>query len=209
MAPQKPNSEKQMLPKEFDLNNLDEGIRGLIITLNRIPEVNKKTTIYGPTSCQGHVYKDGDGRPHSTKDGWIYFYRPTLKRIDLAERIKQFCNERPYFSLDELNVLEESDFIPLGLDLNQSEELRNYSINASFWIDAGYEDNYRVLRNEKKLIEKASIRQQELLSGWQELDSRIKDYIIKNITKDIESLPYQSWGEATQIIPFCPNHCCY
>jgi len=81
------------LPKEFNLNNLDEGIKALVITLNRIPEVNKKTTIYGPTSCEGHVEEN------YVKNGWIYFYKPSLKRIGLIKKINGFCKENSYFEI--------------------------------------------------------------------------------------------------------------
>src|SRR4030042_3333452 len=195
-----------MLPKEFNLDNLDNGIRGLVITLNRITEINKKTTIYGPTSCEGHIGEYKNGNPYSTKDGWIFFYKPAKKRKDLIGRINQFCIEFPYFSISD-REMEEFDFLRAGLNPDQTEKFSSYEIIGSFWSDTGYMDNFRFLEEDARLIEKARIRKKELVSGWNELDSRIKDYIAKNIKKDIESLPYMEEKNRTKgfVIPVCPR----
>lgn len=69
-----------MLPKEFDLEKLDEGIRNLVININRIPEVDTETT------CEGYIWEYNSSFP--TKFGWIHFNRPTIKRKGLIQRIK-------------------------------------------------------------------------------------------------------------------------
>lgn len=193
-----------MLPKELDLKYIDSGIKELVITLNRIPEVNKKTTIYGPTSCEGHIW-EYEGSPEATKDGWVYFYKPSIERTGLIRRINQFCGEFPYFHMSS-KIMGDFDFAPLGLNPAEEPRSRFYSLEGSFWFDEGYDDIFRQLEGDKRLIEKAQARKEELLSGWKELDSRIKDYIAKNITKDIESLPYISSEEGINIRPSCPHH---
>lgn len=199
-----------MLPKEFNLNNLDNGIRGLVITINRIPEVNKKTTIYGPTSCEGHIWNSKDYP--STKDGWIYFYKPILKRTGLIRRINQFCKEYPYFNSRLDRQMEEFDFQQIGLTPIPSEPFGTYEILASFWADKEKQEDvgYRSWGKKKhpELIIEAGARKKEILHGWNELDSRIKDYIINNITKDIDSLPYID-ENGTTATPFthCSCHC--
>jgi len=202
-----------MLPKNFDLEDLDPEIKNLVITLNRIPEVNKKTTIYGPTSSAGNILYY-EGSPLHTKDGWIHFYKPSLKRTGLIRQINQFSRDYPYFSLMSW-PMNDMDFLQAGLEPSQQPISRSYTLEGSFWSDQGYVSNVRDLYSlnpEEKviLIEKALARQAELHSGWNELDSRIKDYIRRNITKDIDSLPYISDKEEPEgPAPSCPHHFCF
>ncbi len=158
-----------MLPKNFKLERLDNGIKNLVITLNKIPEVHTATT------CEGHVWRDCPAYP--TKDGWVYFSKD---KNGLTKTIENFCIDYPAFILDYNPIV---DF---------------YIINGTFGDELGDpHKNSAGIHFEKwskdeqeKFFEKADIRKKEILLGWNELDSRLKDYIIKNITRDIESLSY-------------------
>ncbi|MBU1252054.1 MAG: hypothetical protein KKC96_00475 [Nanoarchaeota archaeon] len=41
-----------------------------------------------------------------------------------------------------------------------------------------------------RFIRNALTRKEEILEGWVKLNQRIEDYIMRNITRNIESLPY-------------------
>ncbi len=193
-----------MLPKGFNLNGLERGIRNLVITINRIPEVNKKTTHYGPTTCEGHVYPDICTIP--TADGWLYFYKPTLKRKGLIKRINQFCMEYPFFGIVSYQM-HENDFLQLGLNTNQSERFSFYDLRAHFEPYENEDRDYSEWSEEEQraYITRARIRKQRILEGWNKLDGRTKDYIFKNITKDIDSLPYMEDKEESEFMP--PSLC--
>jgi hypothetical protein len=192
-----------MLPKNFDLENLDDGIKNLVITLNRIPYINPKTTLYGPTSCEGHNY---DG---CLRNGWIYFYKPESKRNDLIKTIDEFCKEYTLFNMEPPQIMNQYDLSQLGLNPNQPESFGFHQIEGRFFNDNEKEPSYYDCVSDKQKEawrENIEIRRKEILSGWNELDSRIKNYIIENITKDIESLPYRSEEKSAEsriINPHC------
>ncbi len=117
-----------MLPKGFNLDCLDEGIRNLVITLNRIPEINQRTTHYGPTTCEGHADNN------YPLDGWFYFYKDALKRAELIAEINQLCKERPYFDLDSRSM-QPRDFVQLGFDSIPPEDFLYYDLLAHFESD--------------------------------------------------------------------------
>ena len=181
-----------MLPQEFDLQQLDDGIRNLVITLNRIPDVNKKTTVYEPTTCEGHIWKNTSAWP--TKNGWIYFYKPTSKRTGLIRRVNQFCEDYPCFGADfPPYIMKEWELVRLGLNPEQEEKLSSYNLKAHFEPHENQNGvHYMDLCETKQenFMKRAKERKKGILIGWNALDERVKDYILKNISKDIESLPY-------------------
>ena len=195
-----------MLPKGFNLNHIDPGIRNLVITLNRIPEVNKKTTNYGPTSCEGHVYPKLKVMP--VKNGWLYFYKPMSRKRGLMRTMEQFCSERPFFKLELRHFMSEGDFSMVGLNPAPYGKFGFYEVIAGF---EPYEDRAKEIyfdgkteEEQKEYYEKAELRKLEILKGWNTLDSRLLDYIFENITRDISSLPYMS-EEESEIIAVCPH----
>ena len=118
-----------MLPKRFNLNNLDLGIKDLIITLNRIPGINEKNSLYGPTNCEGHLYNENSESPF-TKYGWINFYKLESKEEGLIKVINQFCKENRYFSFSE-RLMNERDLNTFNLNSNQ--KFKMYKIKGKFW----------------------------------------------------------------------------
>jgi hypothetical protein len=189
-----------MLPKGFNLDGIDEGIRDLVVTLNKIPEVNQRTTPYGPTTCEGHAENS------YLLDGWFYFYKDELKRAELIAEMNQFCKERSYFDLDSQSM-QPRDFAQLGFDLIPPGNFLYYDLSAHFECDGS---TWGMNEAEKQsLIERTRIRKQGILEGWAELNTRVKDYITTKITKDLSSLPFMTEEDWQYPIPSCPHHACH
>jgi len=88
---------------------------------------------------------------------------------------------------------------------NQSEMFKFYEIIGKLSLEKDFEFfEEKSGEPQKDWTEKMNKRKKEILRGWNELESRVKEYIKENITKDIESLPYISEREEEQPTPFCP-----
>jgi len=166
-----------MLPDRVLEEHLDDGIKGLVLDLNRIPDVNTRTT------CEGHVWRDYPNWP--TKDGWVYFVKPNSDYLWLIQIIGGFCKDFCYFDLDGPEHYLVFNFIPYSL----------FTIKGRF---ESHEDGNlfdRLSEEEREAYYKrADARKIELLRGWSELDGRVVEGIRKNITKDVKSLPFRSFS---------------
>jgi hypothetical protein len=158
-----------MLPKNFNLEYLDEGIEDLVINLNRIPEVDTATT------CEGHVWENIPAWP--TKDGWIHFL--TEKYEDLLLKIDYWCQEKGFFELDVGELCGHKKYTILGkYEPHHDDEYNNLfeKMNA---------------REKKDYFKRVGIRRKEILKGWEDLNNLVVDYIKNHINEDIESLEYR------------------
>lgn len=160
-----------MLPKGFNLEWLNKGVKGLVLTINKIPGVHTAT------NCEGHVYRDCLIMP--TKDGWVHFFKEKNEHEKLIKTIEDFCGAYPLFNLVYPNLL---DFYTINGTFREfGEPFKNSSgVHFEKWKK----------NEQEEFFEKADVRKKEIENGWGELESRIKNYILENITKDLESLPY-------------------
>jgi hypothetical protein len=160
-----------MLREGFPLEELDDGVRRLVYALNRIPQVGTMTT------CEGHVWRDTPFWP--TKDGWVYFAKPEGVHEGLVTEIQDYCTKNEFFKM--------------GKPYKISPRSPNYIrvINGRFEDhDSGALFDRINEEEQEKYFKRAEIRKEQLLKGWYELGGIVERYIIRNITKDIESLPY-------------------
>jgi hypothetical protein len=162
------------------VDRLDPGIKDLVINVGRIPNVETMT------NCEGHVYREMLSLP--TKHGWIYFLRRQEEHINLIESIDSYCNNNLFF------VSYEG---PWGEDSQQTIEglFEPYSDGEEGKFFANLP-----LNEQEAYFQRAEVRKKELLKGWTELNHVIINYILNNITKDIESLPYQNKDDGA--LPF-------
>lgn len=79
------------LPANVGLHAVDEGVRRLVINLNRIPEV------YTMTTCEGHVWRWC--REWPAKHGWAHIHFPD-EHSELLRRVEGFCSQNELFSLE-------------------------------------------------------------------------------------------------------------
>lgn len=160
-----------MLPRGFDLRHLDDGIRNLVVNLNRIPDLHTMTT------CEGHIWRETPAWP--TKDGWIHFYKPIDKYSDLIEQMLSFCNQHNSFKLEG--------------PTNNSPSLGNNFFTMVAMFESHENGNlFDRLdgKGKKEYFSKAEIRLRQNLSGWSELDKLVATYIRNHLKREPESLPY-------------------
>lgn len=159
-----------MLPEGFHLDCVDEGVRRFVLALNRIPEVDTMTT------CEGHVWRDTLAWP--TKDGWVHFLKPDNLHDELIKRIQSYCEGNRIFKIGKPSKWRSA-----------TKSIRTVSGMFESHENGGLFD--RISNEEQeKYFERADKRKIELLRGWNELGEVTENYIIENISRDIESLPY-------------------
>jgi len=163
-----------MLPEHVKLEHLDDGVRELVVNLNRIPNVDTMTT------CEGHLWFDIPAWP--TKNGWAYIVVPEDgSRDDLIGRIKGFCDRRAHFNIEEHS---------------RWDGFATYFIDGMFEDHQG-EDNGGLSYEERSDIQqelyrrRAKKRKTQLLRVWRQLNDLVVDYIRENVSEDVESLPYR------------------
>ncbi|KYK26143.1 hypothetical protein AYK26_00820 [Euryarchaeota archaeon SM23-78] len=163
-----------VLPKGFNIEEVEKGIRELVINLNRIPGV--RTII--PT-CEGHVYYY-DFEEWPAKEGIISFCAEKHHSEWLVETIKDFCGRIEYFEFKGPQ--------------NQFGKTY-YEIIASF--ESHHDDKLNDLfgkmgvREQMGYVKRAKKRKNRILAGWKRLNDLVEDYIKQNISEDVESLPYR------------------
>lgn len=159
-----------MFPRE-EFNCIDKGVLEAVVSINRIPDVFTNTT------CEGHVWRKYPVWP--TKNGWIYFNFPEEKYKDLVEKIEKFCTEKGFFSLEKCR---------------SSNGYRKYTINANFepHHNSPCKDIFSKMSDEEKeaYLQRAEIRKEKILAGWKEFNDILINYVMENISRDIEKLPY-------------------
>ncbi len=162
-----------MLPSNFNLDDLDDGIRQLVIDLNRIPELHTMT------NCEGHIWRDTPAWP--TKDGWVHFFKPEGLYKDLVLDINAFGYRRGYYFFNLI------DWGTINSGSSQyTIEARFDQHNISF--DSLFERMDK--RNQRDYLRRARTRKQRILQGWNELDKVVIDYIKRAINQDYQSLPF-------------------
>lgn len=162
-----------MLPERLKLECIDEGVRDVVIALNRIPGVNTYTT------CEGHIWREIPAWP--TKDGWVHFDRPRDRHEKLVGDISRFCEGIEFFDIEVPKVVEN---FPLIHTVNGKYEPHH---------DNDFNDLFSEMNKRERgaYFERAEVRREEILKGWGELNEVIIDYIRRNITIDVESLPFR------------------
>jgi len=158
------------LPEKFNLNWLDDGIRQLVIDINRIPGNSTLTT------CEGHIWYDTPAWP--TKDGWVHFCTNTDELLALFE---EFCDGLDFFTLQKPPYIENAPSIYTVIGHFESHHDRELGSCYSGWSEG----------EQEKYIARAEVRKVEIQAGWDELDALIREYIAENICVDIDQLPFQ------------------
>jgi hypothetical protein len=172
-----------MIPSYVNIDHLDSGIKPLILSLGRIPNIETMT------NCEGHIYRELDLMP--TKGGWVYFLRVPEEHNKLIHGIELYCNDHCYFDTHSI------------LSANSSRQ----TIDGLFepYEDKGWNNLFiQMNKNQQEAyFQRAEVRKQELLKGWSELNQVTLDYIKNNITKDIDSLPYQNKDDGARPLTMC------
>lgn len=160
-----------MLPYRLSLDELDDGIRDLVINLNRIPGV------YTNTTCEGHIWRDIPAWP--TKDGWIHLNVSKIEHTELIPRIRNFVVANSIFELEGPNSLSD-------------ERHNHYIINGLYEShDNGQLFDRINLKEREDYFKRAEKRREELLKGWGNLNTLVIQYIKDNITLDYLSLKFR------------------
>lgn len=150
--------------------NLELGRSGLVITLNKIPEV------YTQTTCEGHINYCPPILP--VKDGWVHFVVPKKKYTGLVDTIEHFCYWNKLFNLNQgMSFRESEEAYTISANLGQAESQGNYS-----------RMNEKQRAQFNRVVKKRKI---QVLKGWNMLDELVEDWVRHNINLDVESLPYQ------------------
>jgi hypothetical protein len=180
-----------MLPKYVELDDIDDGIKNLVINLNRIPELDTQTT------CEGHVLRNSLCILPS-KDGWIHFSKPSKRYNHLNKKMKiLFSQKYDFFNLHTWSI----PCIPGEIRLFSS-----HTINACFEPHSDG-DLFKRLdeKGKEAYFERADLRKIEILKGWADINQIVIDYIKRNISPDIDSLPYYD-SESSEVSPFFSCH---
>ena len=169
-----------MIPSYVNVAKLDPGIKPLVISLGRLSNV--KTL----TNCEGEIWRNTPGWP--TKNGWIYFLRNPMEHQKLVDSVDFYCNGISYFDSFSSNYGKKIMQTIDGLFEPHHDEHHN--------------DLFGQMNEQEQeaYFQRAGIRKKELFKGWFDLNQITIDYITDNITKDIESLPYQNKNDGA--IPF-------
>jgi len=176
-----------MLPPKFNLNNLDDEIRDLVININRIPG------IYTDTTCEGHVWKECSVWP--AKDGWIHLNIPKGKYENLIPNLNQFFFSHPNFELTHHEYTHDKDLpihYMIGANLPQ-HHFEGKDLYSMFTTEL-QEDYIRYCEEWKRT---------KINPGWKRLNYLVIDYIKLNVTKDLNSLPFIEEGEAPRPFMMC------
>jgi hypothetical protein len=159
-----------MLPRNVKDEHLDDGIRELVHTINRIPEIDTMTT------CEGHVWRDTPAWP--TKDGWIHFVTKKDAYLDLLQNIDYFCQEKGYFSLTDAALGENT----------------LYTIGGHFepHHDEQFEDLFEKMSptEQEAYYDRADAHKEILLKDWSALNTLLQNYIKLHIG-NLDDLPYR------------------
>ncbi len=159
-----------MIPHNLRLDNLDEGIRNLVVNLNRIPGIGTCTT------CEGHIWRSTPGWP--TKDGWIYINKPKDAAPGLVPRIKGFIEAHSHFTFREP---KPTDTFP---DL--------YMISALFEShDCGDLFNHLTKSQQRNYYRRAKTRLEHNLRGWADLDGVVTQYLVENFGENYIDIPFR------------------
>jgi len=162
-----------MLPEGFKLSYLDSGITRIVVALNRIPEVSTLTT------CEGHVWRDTPFWP--TKWGWVHFAKPEGVHEGLVTDIQNYCAKNELFGMSKPYKLSQK-----SRDYNRTIEAKFEDHQDGMLFDRISE------KEQEEYFQRADVRKVELLKGWDDLGEIVENYIMREITKDISSLPFIS-----------------
>ncbi len=169
-----PNSEKiKMLPKRLPLAYIDEGVRKLVVNLNRIPDVFTNTT------CEGHIWRNTPAWP--TKDGWIHLNIEEGTNTNLVSTIEsEFLESHPIFEIEKWGS---------GLFKN----FNHYTLVGHYESHEDGELFHRINEEEQqKYFERAEITRVEMLKGWDDLNKVVVNYLTRNYGPNFRrSLPFR------------------
>lgn len=160
-----------MLPEYVHESHLDDGVRDIVININRIPGIDTMT------NCEGHIWKDIPAWP--TKDSWMHFVKEENKHGILIARFDDFCNAKEYFSMENReNLFQENTLL--------------YTLNGVFESHDNGSLFERISKEEQKAyFARAEKRKELLLQGWQDLNDIVINYIKETITTNYLDLPYR------------------
>ena len=160
-----------MLPHSFPLEALDDGIRSVVVNINRIPGVFTNTT------CEGHIWRDCPTWP--TKDGWIHFNVRDGTNSELVPKIKRdFLEQNNIFELEEWGNKLERDY-------------------SAYTMVAHYEshDNGSLFgrineQEQQEYFRRAEKRRGEILKGWGNFNEVLISYLKEKFGENYEILPF-------------------
>jgi|SRR3972149_7167391 len=170
-----------MLPYNLSLKNLDEGIRNLVVNINRIPEA------YTNTTCEGHIWRDCPNWP--TKDGWIHFNVHNKINEDLTAKIKKEFLEthQKIFELEE------------GGNALYQDYFHNTMVAHYESHDRGKLFSRINEQEQQEYFKRADERRKEILRGWIDFDGVIVSYLKDRFGMDYEKLPFRESESGTFI----------
>ena len=161
-----------MLPSKIALEDLDVGVRDLVVNLNRIPGV------YTYTTCEGHIWRDCFAWP--TKDGWVHFNVPKNKHEGLVKGVKRFVEWHPTFKLEDW-----------GEDVSSKEHIA-YTMNALFEShDNGNLFGRLNASQRRNYFRRAETRLRTNLNGWADLNGVVIQYLTENFGDKYTQLPFR------------------
>lgn len=164
-----------MLPYNLPLEKLDNGIRNLVININRIPEV------YTDTTSEGQIWRDCPAWP--TKDGWMHFNVREWTNEDLVPNMREFLEDHPIFQL--------KGWGKLGFD----EKFLCYTMSALFESHENGGLFKRISENQQRdYFRRAETRLIDILKGWGDLDKVVIQYLTSHFGKDYQKMPYRETG---------------
>jgi len=174
------------IPNYVKLSDLDDGVRRLVINLNRIPGV------YTQTTCEGHVWREVPAWP--TKDGWVHFQKPKKQHDKLVISIDDYCRDNAIFTLKDRTWKGQ-------------DKIDEYTINGLFEShqgDDGMKPFYEMTKREQNAYwKRADVRMMEILKGWKELNQVVVQYIKEDINKNIFLLAYRNPEDHTDFRVRC------
>ena len=164
-----------MLPANIKLEEIDPGIRSLIIDLNRIPGM------IIDANCEGEERYCPPVVP--VKEGYVWISRPRESHESLITQMQQVCSRYNFASIEELKDQLRENMVTyfLGADFESYEDAEGKNLFDEIW-------NVRQRRN---FFRRAETRKKHMLKLWQDLDVAVRDYIARNVNPNVESLPYR------------------
>lgn len=131
------------------------------------------------TTCHGHVNYIPPVLP--VKGGWFHLLYPPEKHSGLFSSLENYCSGKK-----DLNCNSH----PFWDGSNDFFTLANFDFKGQNPENPNY--NFKSLNPEEKeeFWEKMNLDWQRHLGYWDDITQIFKDYITKEVSKDIESLPF-------------------
>jgi hypothetical protein len=179
-----------MLPIDVKVEHLDEGMKDLVVNINRIPSVHTLT------NCEGEIWREST---MPTKDGWLYFIKKPEVHEGLVKIIQTYCGRTPNFSFEGPEKDHIHPFYGGGFDF--------YAVKAMFeQIDENIRFCELSKRDQEDYYKKAEVRKADLLKGWAGLNQEVLKYIMAEVSPEVESLPFVDEKVELYRDWVCPHH---